>query len=116
MEIFRKNKKLKILLQVKKFIWKKLSVETIIEKNFKLDQLAKLVLNDNQIKEYNSYNKPIFEVENEEEIKLYESKSFYSSGFNTKSNNKIFLGTKQEGTHSKPVQNIIENFRLALKN
>ena len=79
--ILQKNKKLDLLEKSKKLVWKKLSVENLIERSFKINQLAKFVLNESQLKEFYSNSKAIFSVENENE-----SKGIQESSMNSKSN------------------------------
>jgi len=62
-KIFPKNNNLIILEKIKNFISEKISVENIINKNLKLDQLANLALNENQLKEYYCTSKSIFNLE-----------------------------------------------------
>ncbi len=88
-KILNKNKKLDILEKSKKLIWKKLSVENMIEKNFKIDQLIKFLLDENHITEYYSSSKAIIEIDNEDE-KKGELKGISVFLNNSKSNLNLF--------------------------
>ena len=79
----------------------KISVENIIKKNIKLDQLAVLALNENQLKEYNCTSKSIYnfkhqnEKENEKQLEIKilnvnDSKNLNATFSNTNSNLNIF--------------------------
>jgi tRNA U55 pseudouridine synthase TruB len=60
---FRKKKKLELLERSKEVVFKKLSVENMIEKFFKVDHLAQMVLSENQMKEYNHGDRVLFDNE-----------------------------------------------------
>lgn len=60
---FRRKKKLVLLKKSKDVIIHKLSVENIIEKFYKVDQIAQMVLSENQIKEYYQADRVLFDEE-----------------------------------------------------
>lgn len=114
--IFTNNKKLNALNKVKKFIWKEISVENIIKNNFKLDQIANSVLNQNQLNEYYSSSKEVFDIDNDIDLKrLSPSKSVLASSVNTNSNMKMLVGNKNEQTTTNPIGNLNTNLELAKK-
>jgi len=63
MKCFSRKKKLLLLNKSKNLIINKLSVENIIEKFFKIDQIAQMVLSENQIQEYYQADRVLFEAE-----------------------------------------------------
>lgn len=88
-----------ILNRIQNFIKMKISAENIIKKNIKLDQLAILALNENQLKDYNCTSKSIYnfkhqkENEKQNEIKVLnanDSKNLNATFSNTNSNLNIF--------------------------
>lgn len=60
---FRRTKRLELLKKSKDVIIQKLSVENIIQKFFKVDQIAEMVLSENQIKEYYQADRVLFDDE-----------------------------------------------------
>jgi hypothetical protein len=63
MMCFKRKKKLELLERSKRVVFKKISVENMIEKFFKVDQLAHMVLSDIQLKEYNYGDRVLFDDE-----------------------------------------------------
>lgn len=92
---------------------KKLSVENMIEKYFKLDQFVTLALNENQLKQYYSNSKANFDIENENNFKGYndiKAISVFSSNTN------IFQGMKKDDILSKSLEKLNEQYDLVKKN
>jgi len=108
--ILQKNKKLDILEKSKKLVWSKLSVENLIERNFKINQLAKFVLNESQLKEFYSNSKAIFSVENENE-----SKGIQESSMNSKSNLKLIQANCKDDI-VKPFEKLNEQYDIVKNN
>lgn len=57
----KSKKNLELLEKSKSVLIKKISVENMIEKFFKVDHVAHMVLTDNQIKEYNFGERVLFD-------------------------------------------------------
>jgi hypothetical protein len=105
MMIFRRNQKLELLKQSKKVVMKKLSIENMIEKDFKMDQLAKYVLSEKQLKEYNSVSKVFIDqdIDNFVIQKYSDLKDVSALSEFNKSNFNLNLGTKNGDQNSKPI-------------
>lgn len=125
MFIYKKNTKLEYLNQSQSIVRKKLSVETMIEKYYKIDRLAKMLLSETQIKEYYSSSKINFDRAKEiEEMDFsYRNKQIIITDVsaisgNTKSILNLNPETKNNeyANFTKHVENINKNFDLVLKN
>ncbi len=108
--ILQKNKKLDILEKSKKLVWSKLSVENLIERNFKINQLAKFVLNESQLKEFYSNSKAIFNIENE-----IEKKGIQEISMHCNSNLKL-LQANYKYDIVKPFEKLNEQYDLVKNN
>ena len=108
--ILQKNKKLDLLEKSKKLVWRKLSVENLIERSFKINQLAKFVLKESQLKEFYSNSKAIFSVENENE-----SKGIQESSMNSKSNLKLIQANCKDDI-VKPFEKLNEQYDIVKNN
>ena len=62
--LFIKNKeKIKLFEQSKKLIINKISIESLIEENYKINQLANILLSDQQLRQFNNEKKVLFDAE-----------------------------------------------------
>lgn len=110
MFIYKKNTKLQFLNESKSIVWKKLSVESMIEKYYKIDRLAKMLLNENQLKEYYSISKINFERAKEiEEIHFSKSKPIVVTDVSAlKGNLKSMLNLNQKAKNNE-LANLYKN-------
>lgn len=107
MGIFKRNLKLELMKKCKQVVLKKLSVENIIDKDFKIDKLAEMLLSQEQLKKYESESKIIIyhEISNLLTKKYSGLKEISGLSEYNKSNFNLKIGTKYDDATSKPIKN-----------